>query len=216
MSYLKEMAESGYSSDRIDPFHRHMIPWLCASKGVKPEDPVADIGAGHGHCLLPLHDAGFKALTALDKESDSFPLFEGKGIKTFLCDVSREALPLADAGTKLALCFHVIEHLQSPDFLLGEIKRILRPDGMVFFVTPDWRKQHKIFWRDPTHVKPYDKEGLGRLLRIHGFAPEISSWNAAYGFGRLRLYRWLPKLGLIGRDILGIGYKAQPAARFGA
>ena len=62
MSYLDEMAEHGYNIDNIDDFHRFMLPWLLESNGIGREATVLDIGAGHGHCLVPLHDRGVAAL----------------------------------------------------------------------------------------------------------------------------------------------------------
>jgi len=112
------------------------------------------------------------------------------------------------------MSFHVIEHLSRPDVYLFEINRILRNGGGVaFLVTPDWRKQFKAFYRDPTHIRPYDKESVARLLRIWNFRANVFSWGSAYGLGRLKLYRWFPRLGMIGRDILAVGIKQRPFTR---
>lgn len=206
MSYLREMAEQGYNPERIGPFHQHMVPWLLASAGIGKDEPVVDIGAGQGHCLIPLHERGWRRLTAVDVDDYNFAMFrERYGFETLRCDIGREPLALADGGVAAVLGFHLIEHLPAPDNLLREACRVLRPGGKLFLVTPDWRKQYKTFWRDPTHLRPFDKEAMARLYRMHRLTPEVHSWNPAYGMGRLQAYRWFPRLGMIGQELLAIG-----------
>jgi hypothetical protein len=72
---------------------------------------------------------------------------------------------------------------------------------------PDWRKQFKTFYRDPTHLRPYDKDSIARLLRVHNFNASVFSWGSAFGLGRLKSYIWFAKLGMIGQDILAIAIK---------
>ncbi len=208
MQYLRQMAEGGYSAERIGDFHRFMVPWLCGRYQVGREERVVDIGAGQGHCLLPLCESGWRCLTAVDVDDFNFSFFKEKyGISTLLCDIGNTPLQIEDNSVGAVFCFHLIEHLSNPENLLGEAYRVLRPNGKLFLVTPDWRKQYKTFWRDPTHVHPYDKESIDRLLRIYRFQPEIWSWGTAFGLGRISVYQRIPRLGLIGADILAVGIK---------
>jgi len=205
-NYLSEMAEGGYIADAIGPFHEHMVPALLHENGVKTSDTVLDVGAGQGHGLLPLHRAGFHDLIALDRDAFNLERFETDfGFRTLRCDIESEPIALPDASVDAAICFHLIEHLWDSSNFLTELHRVLRPGGLFFLVTPDWRKQFKTFFRDPTHVRPYDKVSLGRLLRMHGFEADLFSWGAAFGLGRLGAYRHFFKLGLIGRDLLAVG-----------
>jgi 2-polyprenyl-3-methyl-5-hydroxy-6-metoxy-1,4-benzoquinol methylase len=207
--YLQEMATGGYDTDSVGPFHRHMIPWLLDSHGVSRDGVVVDIGAGSGHALLPLHAAGWRNLVAVDRDPANFGEFERRfGIRTVTCDMQAGTIDLPDDSVDAIVCLHVIEHLETPDNLLTEARRLLRSSGQLFLVTPDWRKQFRSFYRDPTHVRPYDKLALARLLRMHGFEASSHSWKSAYGLGRLQAYRWFPRLGMIGTDILAIGHPA--------
>lgn len=206
--YLREMAEQGYNPENIGAFHKHMVPWLMSAHGLGKQEAVVDIGAGQGHCLLPLHRAGWRDLTAVDIDPFNFRLFrERYGINTLRCDVAVDVLDMADASVAAVFCFHLIEHVPAPQHFLDEIYRVLQPGGKLFLVTPDWRKQYKTFWRDPTHIHPYDKESIVRLLRMHGFEAMVHSWGTRYGLGRLRVYRYAPRLGLIGQDILVVASK---------
>ena len=214
--YLHEMAQQGYNPENIGPFHEHMVPWLMSVHGLGKQEAVVDIGAGQGHCLLPLHRAGWRNLTAVDLDPYNFQLFrERYGISTLRSDAAVDVLDVPDESIAAVFCFHLIEHVSVPQHLLDEIHRVLRLGGKLFLVTPDWRKQYKTFWRDPTHVHPYDKESIVRLLRMHGFGVVVHSWGTAYGLGRLRAYQRIPQLGLTGQDILAVASKEDrpmPAA----
>lgn len=215
MDYLREMAEGGYRPESVGPFHRYMVPWILAREGIGRDATVLDVGAGQGHGLLPLAEAGFTDLVAADRDPYNLERFEREhGFRTLACDVEREPLALADASVDAVLCMHLIEHLQSPENLLREVRRVLRPGGTAFLVTPDWRKQVKTFYRDPTHVRPYDRVALERLLRMSGFDARVGSWGAAFGLGRLGTYRRFPRTGLIGRDLLAVA--RRPAERAAA
>jgi SAM-dependent methyltransferase len=145
---------------------------------------------------------------AVDRCDDNFSLFKSKyAFPTFKCDIEKDKLDLKDNSADAVMCFHLIEHLLNPDSFMNEIRRALKPGGKFFIVTPDWRKQYKTFYRDPTHVRPYDKESIARLLSIYSFEASVHSWGSAYGLGRLKAYIAAPRLGMIGQDILAIGTK---------
>jgi len=202
------MAYSGYNCETIGHFHLHMVPHLMREYGIKREEIVVDIGAGQGHGLIPLYKAGFKHLIAIDIDDWNFAMFRDRfGFECHQCDVENDNLPIQSESVAAVLSFHVIEHLFSPDHYLSEIYRILGKGRYMFLVTPDWRKQFKTFYRDPNHLRPYDKESIARLLRMHNFNVSLFSWGTAYGLGRLKCYVWFTKLGMIGQDILAIGIK---------
>ena len=210
MNYLREMAEQGYNPQNIDSFHEVMVPWLLSFNGVSKDGTVVDIGAGQGHALIPLHRNEYKHLVAVDIDDFNFDFFERKyGFKTIQCNIASQPLELKSSSVGAIIALHLIEHLRDPANLLKESHRVLKPGGKLFLVTPDWRKQYKTFWRDPTHLRPYDKVSISRVLRMYEFIPRVSSWNARFGFGRLQAYKWFPKLGMIGLDLLAIGTKTD-------
>lgn len=207
MNYLKEMAEGGYNSETIGDFHRFMVPTLARLLGVKKDGMILDIGAGQGHAVISLHDAGYKNITVVDKDPFNFDYFKSRyGFRCCRCDVAKERVPIEDGRVAWIIQFHLIEHLDEPSSLMKECRRLLIPGGVMTLVTPDWRKQFKTFWRDPTHIHPYDKESMGRLFRMHDFqGVQVFSWGGAWGLGRIRAYRLWSRMGMIGRDMMVIG-----------
>lgn len=207
-TYLAEMAESGYAPDAIDLYHRRMIPWLLDRHGIPRAARIVDIGAGSGHIIIPLHEAGWTDLVAVDIDDRNFALFRDRyGVETVPWDATDGPLALPDASAQAVTCFHVIEHLPRPDNLLVEAWRVLAPGGTLFIATPDWRKCVLTFFDDPTHLRPYTKTSIRRILRQYGFEMTTHSWNTRFGLGRLKLYRWWPRTAMIGVEMLAVGRK---------
>ncbi len=208
-SYLMDMAEQGYSPTAIGPFHRIMVPYVLQSLQIAHDELVVDVGAAQGHVAISAREAGYRNVIALDIDPYNFQVFQQSyGIRSQLCNVDTDALPFGDGEIAAMVCFHLIEHLRSVDHFLPEVHRALRIGGVLVLVTPDWRKQYKTFWRDPTHKHPYDKESIARLLRMHQFVrTRTSSWGPRYGAGRVKGYRWFPTLGMIGADLMAVAFK---------
>ncbi len=184
VGYLSEMAQAGYNPGSISTFHRVMIPYPSRELDVRQNELVVDLGAAQGHCIISAKVAGYNRLAVVDIDPYDFKLFESSfGIACYRCDAEQDRLPFADSQVRLILNFHLIEHLRDPGNFLCEAMRVLETGGILAVVTSDWRKQYKSFWRDHTHVHPYDKEGIARLLRIYGFAGAVRSWNARHGAG---------------------------------
>lgn len=207
-SYLAEQVARGVSLENIGPFDTFMYPYLMRANHIPTDERVVDIGAGQGHFLISIHAEGWRNLVAVDLDDRNFSAFQSRySIETHKCDVTKESLDLPTSSVGLVSCMHIIEHLLDPSHLLAEVRRILKPGGHFFLITPDWRKQYLTFYQDPTHVRPYDKEALSRLFRMHGFEATISSWNTRFGLARVRAYQWFPRLGMIGSNILVVGKK---------
>ena len=48
-----------------------------------------------------------------------------RGIKKFLCDLSKDPIPLPSESVNLVTALEVIDHLLNPDHILREIYRVL-------------------------------------------------------------------------------------------
>lgn len=101
-------------------------------------------------------------------------------------NVERDRFPYPDNYFHIVFSKSLIEHIHHTDHLLSEMKRVLRPDGLVICMTPDWETDYKIFYDDPTHVRPYTQRGLKQLFVLAGFK-EVT----VEGFYQLPiLWRW--------------------------
>jgi len=57
-NYLEEMVNSGYSPENIDAFHYIALPYLGQRFFSNKNSRILDVGAGSGHCLIPLKKSG--------------------------------------------------------------------------------------------------------------------------------------------------------------
>ena len=86
----------------------------------------------------------------------------------------------------------VLEHLVKPHMVMNEIKRILKPDGVVFITLPNarsisfWLFQENWFHLEiPRHVVSYSPRGLRFLADATGFEIVKIQFNSgAFNFVR--------------------------------
>lgn len=119
-----------------------------------------DLGAGMGgfavaaalrgaHVVACEYNPAYCRITRLRAERYhlSLPVINAAG----------EALPLPDALFDAVVCWDVIEHVQSPDRVLHEIARVLRPGGVALVTVINRRA-----WVDPH----YHMRGINWLPRL--------------------------------------------------
>lgn len=85
-----------------------------------------------------------------------------------------DRLPFKTGRFDIAVMNSVIEHLYDPGNLLTEIRRILKENGCLIIITPNFDLSHFAycdldFYDDPTHVHPYFHKSLNHLMRIHNY-----------------------------------------------
>ena len=109
-----------------------------------------------------------------------------------ICDIDLETqkLSLGDNQFDFVFSLAVIEHLRDPSNLLSECYRTLRPGGSIWISTPDIKACRETFWDDPTHVRPYTKKSLNKILVLHGF--ESIKITPNYRCKPSHLYRGTP------------------------
>src|SRR5690606_21592077 len=84
-----------------------------------------------------------------------------------------------DQHFDLVVIYHVIEHVQNPQKLLKEIRRILKPHGWLILGTPDFDSgaarrfgENYRMLHDTTHISLFSNDSMHRFLRDHGFRIE--------------------------------------------
>lgn len=85
------------------------------------------------------------------------------------CDLEKERIPFSKDTFDYIFSKSTIEHIYNTDNFLSEAYRVLKPDGKIIIMTPDWESQHKGFYHDYTHVRPFTRKGLEDGMLIHNF-----------------------------------------------
>ncbi len=99
---------------------------------VRPGDRLLHVGCGwdRSHTAAPWLDTCQVVGVDLDRASQ-----DGYPSHFWLADASR--LPFADASFDLAFSEYVMEHVEDPEALLREVRRVLRPGGRFVILTPN-------------------------------------------------------------------------------
>jgi SAM-dependent methyltransferase len=101
------------------------------------------------------------------------------------CDLNKEPIPAPDDSFDLVVASHVIEHMTDPIKFFGEVIRVLKPGGQVYFEAPSERSvmlpgmwfafddtRSLSFWDDPTHMgRPWPPQAFHRLTRCFDCEP---------------------------------------------
>jgi len=141
-----------------------------------PSGEMLDLGCGRGEWLELASENGF---TAEGVDLNAIMVAECKGRGFPITDDALEylrSLPAKSRGVITA--FHLIEHLEFRMLveLLRESLRVLRPDGLAIFETPNPDNVlvgSNRFHSDPTHRHPLPKEYTSFLLRSVGFTDVV-------------------------------------------
>ena len=143
------------------------IPLLVAAVGRGKR--VLDLGCRSG--ALTRHFLEGNSVVGLDVDANALEKAAVLGIEPVQANVE-EPLPFDDGSFDAVVAGELLEHLQFPDALVAEIRRVLRPGGVLAGSVPNaFRVQSRLrFLRgkppedDPTHLRMFSPAVLGELL----------------------------------------------------
>lgn len=116
---------------------------LLDALDVRAGQVVLDLGCGPGTDLTRLADAvgGDGSVFGIDSDPGMVAearrrLTEHRNVE--VCCGDAHALPLADARVDRARVDRVLQHVRRPARVLAELRRVIRPNGLLGMAEPDW------------------------------------------------------------------------------
>ncbi len=146
--------------------YEHLHRYYLAMDFVKSKD-VLDIASGEGYgCSLMSSNA--QSVTGVDIEEEAIE----HAIKSYKKDNLRfikgdiRFIPLPDSSFDVITCFETIEHIQEHSQAMKELKRVLKPDGILLISTPDSESNHHLAsrGRNPYHPLELNMQSFSALL----------------------------------------------------
>ena len=124
-------------------------------------------------------------ILGIDINKNSLKLAKDRGFN-ILCGDVEHTLCFKDNIFDAIYASHVIEHLNNPISFLKECNRILKKNGLLVAVTPNFSTAYKMFYDEPTHVFPLTKESLKKCAIEAGFENfKVERQNVPTGMGIL-------------------------------
>ena len=148
---------------RLEHFHRY-----ATVLGIVAGKDVLDVACGEGYGSRLISGVA-RATTGVDLSAEAIEharrTYADSPDLTFV-QGSATALPLQDASFDVVVSFETIEHLEGQREMLAEIRRVLRPRGVLILSSPNrpvYSQEGE--FRNEFHVKELDFRELDGLLK---------------------------------------------------
>ena len=159
-------------------YHRY-----CFARDFCVGRDVLDIASGEGYGAAILADVA-RSVIGVERDADAVAFSKANYVVPALNFLVGDALdiPLADASIDVVVSFETLEHVRDQTRFLNEIKRVLRPDGLLIISTPD-RNIHSGIGMpvNPYHVHELSGPEFDDLLDRNFACKQVLSQRAIAG-----------------------------------
>ena len=136
---------------------------------------AADIGAAAGGNVRVLEKLGWRTL-AFEYSQIGADLSRSRGLTVARADAHH--IPLASGSMGAVTCLDVLEHLADDAAAAAELRRILRPDGVLVVAVPADPSLWSAHDEAVNHLRRYTRDGLESVLTGAGLRVDrLWSWN---------------------------------------
>lgn len=153
-----------YADVAVEHLHRYAMASMLIEGKV-----VADIASGEGYGSSILSKTAAKVI-GIDIDAKSVALAKGKYKSANLefREGRADAMPLDDHSIDVLVSFETIEHHDKHEQMFAEIKRVLKPGGVMIMSSPDKKYYTDVPQKNnPFHIKELYLEEFESLTRKH-------------------------------------------------
>jgi 2-polyprenyl-3-methyl-5-hydroxy-6-metoxy-1,4-benzoquinol methylase len=149
--------------------------WLDDWQKYRQTGALLDVGCGMGHLLEVARDRGWRAC-GTEFSPEAVQTCQDKDLDVRLGSLA--AARFDDATFDVVTWIEVVEHILNPLEDVEQIRRVLRPGGVVYVTTPNFAGLTRLilgpgtpFIEYPEHLSYYTPRTLRALFRRAGFVP---------------------------------------------
>ncbi|HKR14422.1 MAG TPA: methyltransferase domain-containing protein [Pyrinomonadaceae bacterium] len=203
------------SREEIKDRFRIYLPYVEAARAT---GDVIDLGCGRGEWLELLTESGIKA-RGVEMNRVLIEQCRERGLEVVDDDMLAHLRSLPNESARAVTGFHIIEHVSIDALvsLLDEAMRVLRPDGVAIFETPNPENVlvgSNFFYLDPTHLHPLPHELMQFLFESRGFHPiemlNLHPWDTGRVAGEGELAERFNGYFFGPMDYAILGWKLEP------
>lgn len=147
--------ELEYPKDEFgeNDFPQTLVDYLVERYSFRGGQTLLDVGCGKGFYANAFGRQGIVA----------------SGLDTKDCDFEEDLFPVASESYDYIFTKSTLEHIANLDNVLREMGRVLKPNGLVICIVPDWHSQWKTFYDDITHKTPFTLKSLRQAFLLADF-----------------------------------------------
>ena len=135
-------------------------------QGFKPfKGNLLDVGAGTGDFLVEAKNNGW-AITGIEPSTKAKAIAIAKGI-----DFAESLSAIESHSQDVITMWHVLEHVPDVEKEIAELKRVLKPDGVLIVAVPNYKsydaQHYGVFWAAydvPRHLWHFSKTAIKKLF----------------------------------------------------
>lgn len=149
----------------------------CVTEMVRaypPAGAILDVGAGNGYVTLALREAGFDAL-AVEPGIGGARNAQRRGLDPVVC-ATIEGAGFPQGSLPAVGLFDVLEHIRDDGGFLKTLRRLLRPDGMLYLSVP----AYQWLWSTEDvlagHHRRYSLRRITALLQNSGYSVRLATY----------------------------------------
>jgi len=149
-----------------------------------PNGRILDVGCNDGKMVAWMVKHGWDVY-GVETSPEAAKRATNRGLQVFCGDLLDAGYP-SDYFDVVTMS-HVLEHVHSPTLVLNEIRRVLKPNGMVMIGVPNIQCYDFAVFREdwfpieaPRHLFHFSRETLSAILEKTGFKP--SHWVRKFPF----------------------------------
>lgn len=190
-------------SGELEAFYRARSAWRSGGEErmrQRKAAALAKVAPGAAVLEIGCRDGGLRRFLPSDlryQGMDIAPEFAAQDI--LIRDVS-DGIPFPDASYDHVFCIEVLEHVPDPFGALTEIRRVLKPDGVLVLSVPNPYHVKELIWnllRIPDrqgHIYGWTRQNMTALGLMTGF--RLEAWGGTY------LHPPIPMVALLARSVV--------------